>query len=331
MTTRGIPAAAPADRSRNDVRMDGVYFRRATASGDFLKALEPGGYSYCVMVRTGRLMLAIDFPTAIEVELAAGDAVAVSGLAPHAFRAGPSTGGATGRFDISALGAAPPPADIELVLGIAPNESLALGSLMLGPIVVRAGEHPGLSRRLWGAVTMIEDEYSDPNAMDHDIVVRRLAEIMLVNMSRRVFGDGRDQGAATQGPSSGRVLLAVNAVLRDPDVAWTLPDLARTAGMSRTRFVEAFKAVTGQSPGRIISRLRLTAIAHRLASEPLSVEAAADEAGYSSSAAFVRAFQRAFGETPARWRRQRRGPEPAQRRRPSIRAAIGARRSPVTD
>ena len=47
------------------------------------------------------------------------------------------------------------------------------------------------------------------------------------------------------------------------------------------------------------------ASARRIAGTTLSVEAAAEEAGYSSSAAFVRAFQREFGETPARWRRAR--------------------------
>jgi AraC-like DNA-binding protein len=51
--------------------------------------------------------------------------------------------------------------------------------------------------------------------------------------------------------------------------------------------------------------MRLTAAARRLTSAALSVEAAASEAGYGSSAAFVRAFQREFGETPARWRRGR--------------------------
>jgi AraC-like DNA-binding protein len=81
--------------------------------------------------------------------------------------------------------------------------------------------------------------------------------------------------------------------------------------MSRTRFAEEFKLVTGQTPGAIIARLRLTAVARRLTSERLSVEAAAEAAGYASAAAFVRAFQRAFGETPAHWRRRRDAPAPA--------------------
>jgi AraC-like DNA-binding protein len=45
------------------------------------------------------------------------------------------------------------------------------------------------------------------------------------------------------------------------------------------------------------------------------VESAAEEAGYSSSAAFVRAFQREFGETPARWRRRRSGGAVSRERR----------------
>jgi AraC-like DNA-binding protein len=52
--------------------------------------------------------------------------------------------------------------------------------------------------------------------------------------------------------------------------------------------------------------MRLTAVARQLATAPpLSIDAAAEAAGYGSSAAFVRAFQREFGETPARWRRHR--------------------------
>ena len=84
--------------------------------------------------------------------------------------------------------------------------------------------------------------------------------------------------------------------------------------MSRTRFAEEFKLVTGQTPARIVSRLRLTAIARRIASTTLSVETAAEEAGYSSSAAFVRAFHREFGETPARWRRGRTSRDTGRRR-----------------
>lgn len=300
----------PTDNPRHDVRMDGVYFVRASATNAFAKSLEPGNYSYCVMVQTGRLRLETDFPVYRQIELGAGDSVAVSGLAPHVFRAtDASLAAPSDHFERRPMTEPGPGAAVELILGVAPNEALALGSLMVGPIVVRRAEHPDLSRRLWRAVEMLEDEYADGSWIDRNLVIRRLAEIMLINMSRRVFADhGADATDGSRMPANRQLMQAINAFFAAPQEAWTLGDMARAAGMSRTRFAEEFRLVTGQTPGRIISRMRLTAVARRLVADAVSVEAAADEAGYGSSAAFVRAFQREFGETPARWRRRREVP-----------------------
>jgi transcriptional regulator GlxA family with amidase domain len=167
---------------------------------------------------------------------------------------------------------------------------------------------------------MLEDEYADEAQIDRNLVIRRLAETMAINYSRRAFADRRSPIVAPLEPPHPQLILSINAFLRAPEQAWTLTDLAKAAGMSRTRFAEEFKLVTGQTPARIISRLRLTTIARRIATTALSVEAAAEEAGYSSSAAFVRAFQREFGDTPARWRRARasRRDRAARTRRPTF-------------
>lgn len=298
--------AVPSDHAHHDVRMDGVYFCRTFAAAPFVKALDPGNYSYCVMLRAGRLYFETDFPVSKKVELVAGDAIAVSGLAPHTFRfVDAASSDFPDRFEQRPMTCADKD-DVEVVLGVAPNEALALGSLMIGPIVVKPGDHPELSRRLWSVVDMLEEEYADASWIDRDLMIRRLAEIMLLTMGRRVFADRRDARGELPRPASRNLLSAINAFFLAPERPWSLPDLARAAGMSRTRFAEEFKLITGHSPGHIISRMRLTAIARRLAMEPLSIEAAAEHAGYSSAAAFVRAFQREFGETPARWRRRRR-------------------------
>ncbi len=297
----------PADDERHDVRMDGVFFFRTCLEAPFVKALDPGNFSCCIMVRKGRVRLETDFPVRMEIALAAGDAVAVSGLAPHAFSSpvAPKTD-SPGRFDRQPMAPARTKSDVELIIGVAPNEALALGSLMVGPIVIRKADQHGLSRRLWRAVEMLEDEYADETLIDRNLVIRRLAEIMLVNMSRALLAHGRQVPAdAPREAADRQVMKAITAFFKAPEKSWTLPDLAKAAGMSRTRFAESFKLVTGQTPKRIISRMRLTAIARRLVSTALSVESAAEEAGYGSSAAFVRAFQREFGETPARWRRRR--------------------------
>lgn len=300
--------------ARRDVRMDGVMFFRSSADGAFARSLEPGKFSYCVAVKRGRLQLEIDFPAHSKYGLAAGDVVAVSGLAPHVFRGEEACEATASSIFEKQPMTAVLPAEIELVIGCVPSEALALGSLTVGPIVVRPGEHPDLSRRLWRAIDMLEDEYADASLADRSLVVRRLAEIMLVNMTRGLMADRRGDSDVPPRVAGRQILQAVNAFLDTPERPWSLGQLARAAGMSRSRFAEEFKAATGQTPGRIVSRLRLTQIAQRLSTEPLSIEAAAEEAGYSSSAAFVRAFQREFGETPARWRRARRGAETAPHR-----------------
>jgi AraC-like DNA-binding protein len=287
--------------------MDGVFFFRARVDGPFVKALEPGNFSYCVMVRRGRVRIETDFPVRTAFEAGPGDAVAVSGLTPHSFASIAAAKDRTpGQFERQQILRDSVNSDVELIVGVAPNEALALGSLMVGPIVVLAMDQPELSHRLWRAVEMLEDEYSDDSWIDRNLVIRRLAEIMLVNMTRALLAHRAAlPGEARTELADAQVMKAITAFFSAPEKSWTLPDLAKAAGMSRTRFAETFKLVTGQTPKRIISRMRLTAIARRLATAALSVETAAEEAGYRSSAAFVRAFQREFGETPARWRRER--------------------------
>ncbi|MBP7648217.1 MAG: helix-turn-helix transcriptional regulator [Phenylobacterium sp.] len=298
--------APPPDVPRHDVRMDGVYFVRASAGAASVKALTSGSFSYCFMVRRGRLQLETDFPIARTLDLGPGDAVAFSGLAPHVFRcSGASVEANPGAFDLRPVPTQDPGDEVDIFLGVAPSEALALGSLIWGPTFVGAEQHPDLSRRLWQAVEMLEDEYADEAQIDRNLVIRRLAETMAITYSRRTFADRRSPAQAPQEPPHPQLIAAIVAFLRAPEQPWSLGDLAKAAGMSRTRFAEEFKLVTGETPARIISRLRLTSIARRIASDALSVETAAEEAGYSSAAAFVRAFQREFGETPARWRRGR--------------------------
>lgn len=306
--------------------MDGVYFVRASASTGSVRALQSGSFSYCFMVRRGKLRLETDFPVSRAFELGPGDAIAISGLAPHAFIATGAAAQPSAAFDLRDMPSPDPGHEVDIVLGVAPSEVLALGSLIMGPTFVGSAHHPDLSRRLWRAIDMLEDEYADEAQIDRNLVIRRLAETMAINFSRRTFADRRSPLEAPLEPPHPQLLLSINAFLRAPERPWSLADLAKAAGMSRTRFAEEFKLVTGQTPARIISRLRLTTIARRIESTTLSVEAAAEEAGYGSAAAFVRAFQKEFGETPARWRRSRevRNPATARTTAPSRRSGHAA-------
>ncbi|WP_374348642.1 helix-turn-helix domain-containing protein [Phenylobacterium sp.] len=290
------------------MRMDGVSFFQSRPGAQFQNALASGNYSYCVMVRRGTLVLDADYPTSVSLKLLPGDIVSISGLTSHRFRRGPRVSGAPTAFAREAVELRSAEAPVDLLIGEVKSEALALGTLRSGPLLIRPFEHPDLARRIWNAATMLEDEYAEAPSPYRHRVVRRLAEIIAINISRRTAQHDQETAMPDVGD---RIVHALDAFFAEPTADWTLAKLSRAAGMSRTRFIEGFKQASGgQPPVRIMSRIRLAASARRLVDENLSIELAAEDAGYGSAAAFIRAFQREFGETPGRWRRRQQGPAP---------------------
>ncbi|QNM81770.1 alpha/beta fold hydrolase [Sphingomonas sabuli] len=84
--------------------------------------------------------------------------------------------------------------------------------------------------------------------------------------------------------------------------------LARAAGVSRTILAERFVRAVGEPPMRYCGRWRLHVAAGMLATEKQSIAEVAFAVGFTSEAAFNRAFKRAYGQPPGRW---------ADRHRPS--------------
>jgi AraC-like DNA-binding protein len=86
---------------------------------------------------------------------------------------------------------------------------------------------------------------------------------------------------------------------------WSLDELARAAGLSRTTLHERFAALVGQPPMQYLARWRMQLAASHLAHGSDKIAAIALEVGYESEAAFNRAFKRLVGVPPATWRRER--------------------------
>ena len=93
---------------------------------------------------------------------------------------------------------------------------------------------------------------------------------------------------------------------RRPGHAWTIDDLTREVGLSRTTLTERFARYLGQPPMAYLKDWRLELAAESLRSTSRSVVQVASEVGYESEAAFNRAFKRRFGSPPAAYRRQQR-------------------------
>lgn len=293
---------------RYDVRMDGVYFFRSMPTQPFHLALKAGDYSYCFMVKRGHMTLHVEFPVSQTIDLVPGDIVGVSGLTSPSVKS-PSceTSAPSGEFQELPLGCPDAPVgDVDLLIGVVPQETMALTNMVIGPIFLGRSDSPEYASRIWKAAELLEDEFKERGeTYNQPIIVRRIAEIILINMTRSLLmRRGGDAFSLPPMPAHMNVLRALQEFLRLPDKEWTVEGLARIAGMSRTKFSDEFRRVTGKTPIQTITRIRLTMTARSFLTEQLSVEEAADMAGYSSAAAFVRAFQREFGQTPAKWRRQ---------------------------
>jgi AraC family transcriptional regulator len=79
--------------------------------------------------------------------------------------------------------------------------------------------------------------------------------------------------------------------------------LARRVHLSRFHFDRVFAATAGEPPATFRRRILLERAAYRLVSSDRTILDVAVEAGYGSHEAFTRAFSRAYGTNPARWRR----------------------------
>jgi AraC-like DNA-binding protein len=89
-------------------------------------------------------------------------------------------------------------------------------------------------------------------------------------------------------------------------LAETLDDpsgYAERLHLSRFHLDRIVSAVAGEPPGALRRRILLERAAHRLLATDDDVLGVALDAGYSSHEAFTRAFQRAYGTPPSRWRR----------------------------
>lgn len=139
-----------------------------------------------------------------------------------------------------------------------------------------------------------------------DAMLAKLSEALFVDTLRRYVATlpAEQTGwlAGTRDPVVGRSLAILHSRADQP---WTIAQLAKEVGLSRSALVERFSRYLSEPPMAYLTRWRLQLAARSLMSTPRSVAQIAAEVGYESEAAFNRAFKRAFGAPPARFRSER--------------------------
>jgi len=136
-------------------------------------------------------------------------------------------------------------------------------------------------------------------------VLGRLSELMFVEAVRMHLDSlPADQTGWLAGLRDRHVGRALTFMHGNPAHAWTIEDLAREVGLSRSAFADRFMHFVGQPPLHYLTQWRMQVAAGLLASPSASIAAVASDVGYGSEAAFSRAFKKLVGMPPAAWRRR---------------------------
>lgn len=137
------------------------------------------------------------------------------------------------------------------------------------------------------------------------IVLARLSEVLFAEAVRH-YMDELPSGqsgwlAALRDRYVGRALALLH---EQPAHPWTVDELARKVGLSRSALGQRFTALIAAPPMQYLTRWRTSLAARQLRESNDSIIRVATEVGYESEAAFNRAFKREFGLPPAAWRKR---------------------------
>jgi AraC-like DNA-binding protein len=165
-----------------------------------------------------------------------------------------------------------------------------------------AGDQNDLLDRLVD-LTLAEAQVRNPGS---ESIRLGLSELIFIEVVRRYVATRRadETGwlAGLRDPAVGRALALLHECPADD---WSLDELAKRAGVSRSVLADRFAHLVGYPPMQYLTRWRMQLAARQLSDGSNKIAAIGREVGYESEAAFSRTFKRIAGVSPAAWRSNR--------------------------
>ena len=181
-----------------------------------------------------------------------------------------------------------------------PRASHLLASLP-AVIILRGAGGPALEG-LEVARRMLVFEMRSPS-QGSAVMVARILDLIFIQILRAWAAGSDAEPNWLAGALDPQIGLALSAIHRDPGHDWAVEELARACRLSRSAFAARFVALVGTPPATYLAHVRLDAATGLLRGTSLPVTLIAKKVGYTSEAAFSRAFRHRYGTPPARWRR----------------------------
>ncbi|MCB1391080.1 MAG: AraC family transcriptional regulator [Rhodobacteraceae bacterium] len=274
------------------------------AAGSWRVERSEVGKAYYCMLLAGTTVL--DVEGAERVTLNAGDFVLVPAAANYAMssldaplstplRDAPPRG----EDGIVRIGPPDGEAAVQMVIGYcslgSPDAEL-LVSLLPEMVVVRE------AARLEALSRMIADE-ARSDRPGRDVVLEHLIQVMLIEALRSSPETNASPGLL-KGLADERLGPALRAIHTVPARAWTVADMSRIAGLSRSAYFARFQKNVGMPPMDYLLGWRMAIAKDHLRKGVKTIAQIASEVGYGSASAFSIAFSRQVGVPPGQFGRQ---------------------------
>jgi len=148
-------------------------------------------------------------------------------------------------------------------------------------------------------IQAIIDEFNQ-HGSGRSKALNSLFEYILIILIRNAVDKNKIHKGTLYAMLKTKLAPALIAIHEGPDRNWTIDELAQLVNMSRTKFSEMFFRAVGVTPIGYLTSWRMK-LAQEMLKERVQIKVIASSVGYSSQAAFTRAFMREFGQPPSEW------------------------------
>ncbi len=143
------------------------------------------------------------------------------------------------------------------------------------------------------------------NHAGRESVLTKLSELMFVDVLRRYLAAlPAGQSGWLAGLRDPMIAKALSLMHEKPAHPWTIEELAKQAGLSRSVLAGRFAQLVGLPPMHYLAKWRMQIASELLTSSTANIARIAAETGYGSEESFSRAFKKMVGVAPSAWRRR---------------------------
>ncbi|MEH6577823.1 MAG: AraC family transcriptional regulator [Amphritea sp.] len=168
-------------------------------------------------------------------------------------------------------------------------------------IHIKASQTPELSW-LRSLVTVLATESRQPSP-GSTVMVDRLTEVLFIQLMRTYMTSSPNSMGYIAALADQQIGSALNLIHSEAKADWNVERLGEAVALSRTAFTEKFSRMVGIPPKTYLINWRMQKAKTQLENSDMAMIDIAETAGYSSEAAFSKAFKHLFGLPPGQVRR----------------------------